>query len=358
MIAQGVKDGIRHHKPEEVNEYGQLESIPVNEPSESIPINQPPESMPVNQPLEESDDQPTYPQEEMADSDDLESSTTTGHNPIVTQEIVDLLSQVEKSEELYRSHWIYGVDTGGQAAFIDIAPALLQYHSVNILTHRLDEKLKDKAKFFYSIKGTVIGQPVAKQLTNLQLLEASFCSLSSVNSPKLSNNHIENYQEPHCIVLGTFYDEFKKLGYSGESLKDKNSCLLSTLEKYNLSDTTIMHLTAEKEVIFPVNTMARDDNEEKMAERICHEICQYYIEAKVPVRWFLFQLELYEYQKSSLSKSNVDIISKSKCLEVGKSLQMEADDIEAAPFPRHRRIYASVADCSPAPTTHLCVSCV
>lgn len=49
-------------------------------------------------------------------------------------------------EEPYKAHWIYAVDTGGQTAFI--APALLQYHSVNILTHKLSEKLHDKAKFF------------------------------------------------------------------------------------------------------------------------------------------------------------------------------------------------------------------
>ena len=317
-IAQVVKDGIRHHKSEKIEEHGSLESMPLNQPSES---------MSITHPLKESNNQPTNPQEETADSHDLESSTTKRHDAIVTQEIVDLLPHVDKSEELYQSHWIYGINSGGLAAFIDIAPALLQYHSVNILTHKLTERLDDKVKFFYSIKGNEIEQPEEKQLTNLQLLEASFCLLSS---PKLSNSHIKNYQEPRCIALGTFYDEFKKPGLSGESLKDKNSCLLSTLEKCDLSDTTIMHLTAEKEVIFPVNTIARGDNEEKMAERIRREICQYYIEVKVPVRWFLFQLELYEYQKSSLSKSSVGIISKSKCLEVGKSLQMEADDIEAA----------------------------
>ena len=79
----------------------------------------------MDQPLEESGDHPTDQQEETSDSDDSESSTTTGHDPIITQEIVDLLPHVEKSEELYQSHWIYGVDTSGQAAFIDIAPTLL-----------------------------------------------------------------------------------------------------------------------------------------------------------------------------------------------------------------------------------------
>ena len=73
--------------------------------------------------------------EETSDSDDLESSNTVEHDrifdktslpkPTVTQDIIDLLPHVKKSEELYKAHWIYGVDTGGQAAFLNIAPSLL-----------------------------------------------------------------------------------------------------------------------------------------------------------------------------------------------------------------------------------------
>ena len=54
---------------------------------------------------------------------------------------------MEKSEKLCQSHWIYGVETGDQATFIDIAPALLQYNLVNILTQKLTERLDDNVKF-------------------------------------------------------------------------------------------------------------------------------------------------------------------------------------------------------------------
>ena len=303
MIAQEVKDGIRHSKPKKVKEY---------DPSEDIP---------VDQPLEESLDHPLDHQEKTSDSDDSESLTTVGHDPIIIQEIVDLLSRVEKSEELYQSHWIYGVDTGGQAAFIDIAPALLRYHSVNILTHKLTERLDDKAKFFFSIKGNEIGEPVEKQITNIQLLEASFRSLTSVDSPELPNIHIKHVQEPHCIVLGTFLDQMLE---TGESLSEKNARLYSILEKF--SKVIIKYRTSRNEVIFPVNTTARGDTELIMAARIRNIICKYYIEAQIPIRWFLFQLELDLLHKSSKSS----IVNKSKCLEIGKSLQMRPEDIEAA----------------------------
>ena len=239
----------------------------------SIQPLKPTESMLVNQPLEESLDHPTDQIEETSDSDDPESSNTVEYDrifdetslpkPTVTQDIIDLLPQVKKSEELYKAHWIYGVDTGGQAAFLDIAPSLLRYHSVNILTHKLNEKLDDKAKFFFSVKGRLIGEPEERQITNLQLLEALFCSLSSIDFPKLRNIHVKHVQETSCLILGTFLD---KILDSGESLKEKNDLLWSHLNKFNKH--IIEPHPAGNEVIFSVNTLARDHSKLDVANKI------------------------------------------------------------------------------------------
>ena len=107
---------------------------------------------------------------------------------------------------------------------------------------------------------------------NMQLLEPSFCSLSSVDYPDLPNIHIKHVQEPHCIVLGTFLD---KMLETSESLSEKNICLWSTLEKFG--KVIIKHCTARNEVIFPINTTVRGEIELKMAASICNTICKYYI---------------------------------------------------------------------------------
>ena len=106
-----------------------------------------------------------------------------------------------------------------------------------------------------------------------------------------------------------------------ESLQTKNTVLSTTLEKYR--QITIMHRRAENEVIFPVNTIGRGNDELKMANRIRKKICQYYIEAEIPIRWFLFQLVL-----QTSSKSN--IASLSNCLEIGMNLQMSDSEIQTA----------------------------
>ena len=230
------------------------------------------------------------------------------------------LPGVNKSVPLLDSHWIYAVDSGGQAAFLDIAPAILRYNSVNILTHKLNEKLEDVSKFYFSVEGQRIGNPVERQITNLQLIETSFRSLTSVNPPNLPGIPC-SIKEPLSLVLGTFYDKIRE---SGESLDDKNSKLLSTLKQYG--NTLIVHRVSGNKVIFPVNTIAKDENRQTIAEEIRREICRSYIEAEIPVRWFLFQLDLEEYQTTY----NSSIVSKSDCISIGKALEMNEVDVNAA----------------------------
>ena len=193
MIAQGIKDEIRH--PEDIQEGAH----PFMEPN-TLVKEQPPVNEPATQPIEVAN----------SSSDSIEPVNVkqeTVRPSITSQEIVNLLPQVHKSKELYQSHWIYAVDTGGQAAFLDIAPILLRYHSVNIVTHKLNEKLEDKSKFYFSIKGKQIGVPVEQEITNLQLLESSFKSVVLIDPVNISNVRITHLQEPQLIVLGTFHDK-------------------------------------------------------------------------------------------------------------------------------------------------------
>ena len=266
----------------------------------------------LNQRVEKTDssDNPEVPitTEEETDRPELSFSPTS-------QEVLNLLPQLPKSSKLYESHWIYAIDTGGQAAFLDIAPVLLQGHSVNIFTHKLTDRLEDKAKFYFSYKGKMIGEPKERQITNLELLKASIHSLSSQNS---------DIQHAH-IILGTFKDQMTGSGYI-ESLKDKNKCLWSALEHFK-KDLSV-HYQEMKEVIYPVNAISRSDHEMKMANKIRNIICQYYIENEVPIRWFLFQLDLQK--KVEETSRSMMTISKSECIKIGEALKMDEENVENA----------------------------
>ena len=145
---------------------------------------------------------------------------------------------------------------------------MLRYHSINILSYKLDEGLHDKAKFFFCIKGATIAEPAEKQITNLELLQDSFCSLTSLNCPKFTQilehsiekedeNDCGNIKEPHCIVLGTFYDKLLQPGFSGELLDSKNSILWSTLEELTLYFPLTSILVIKKVGVIPNDEYTR-----------------------------------------------------------------------------------------------------
>ena len=239
-------------------------------------------------------------------------------------EIAQLLPTVQKSPELFQMHWIYATDSGGQAAFLDIAPALLRYNPVNILTLKLNEKLEDQPKFYFSVRGKQIGEPVERQMTHLQLLEGSFRSLTSRDSHKLPSIYTRiSHNEPQLIVLGTFLD---KIHECKESLEEKDAILLEKLEQY--SEMRLDYRDYEDKIIYPINTVGRGHDETEMANEIRSRICESYIEAEIPARWFLFKLDLDHFQKNITT--NDMIVSKSKCLKIGEALKMDHRDVEAS----------------------------
>ena len=81
-----------------------------------------------------------------------------------------------------------------------------------------------------------------------------------------------------------------------------------------------------EKMIFPINAIARNEEENKKAELIHHKICQSFIVAEILPQWVLFQLDLDQFQKTSQTK----IISKSESLRIGEVLKMVPQDVEAA----------------------------
>ena len=250
-------------------------------------------------------------------SESLSTDSTT-----LNKELLQLITEVKKSDELYNTHMMYGVDLGGQAAFLDIAPALLRYHSLNMVLFRLDEKLDDAANFFYSVHGRKVGEGEKRQMSTMQLTKSFFRCKSQLRPP--SFDRLEKYGRPHFIVIGTCYDEYERLQENNElkeSLDEKNERLHSELKNYE----DVRHdYTKGKDIIFPVNNMGRGRNEEEIAERIRRITGRSYIRAEVPARWFFFQVELKSKTKGRR------IISLDECVEIGKSVGMQRKEVLVA----------------------------
>ena len=240
----------------------------------------------------------------------------------LNEELLQLITEVKKSDELYNTHMMYGVDLGGQAAFLDIAPALLHYHSLNMVLFRLDEKLDDAANFFYSVHGRKVGESEKRQTSTMQLTKSFFRCKSQLHPPLFEG--VQKHGRPHFIVIGTCYDEYERLQENNEleeSLDEKNERLHNELKNYE----DVRHdYTKGKDIIFPVNNMGRGRNEEEIAERIRRITGRSYIRAEVPARWFFFQVELKSTAKGRR------MISLDECLEIGKSVGMQRKEVLAA----------------------------
>ena len=240
----------------------------------------------------------------------------------LNEELLQLITEIEKSDELYNTHMMYCIDLGGQAAFLDIAPALLRYHSLNMVVFRLDEKLDDAVNFFYAVHGRKLCQGEKRQMSTMQLTKSFFRCKSQLRPPLFEG--VQKYRKPHFIVIGTCYDEYKRLEENKElkeSLDEKNKNLHSELKNYE--DVRYDYIKG-KDIIFPVNNMGRGRNEEEIAERIRRITGRSYIRAEVPARWFLFQLELKSKTKDRR------MISLDECLEIGKSVGMQRKEVLAA----------------------------
>ena len=250
------------------------------------------------------------------------SESVSTDSSTLNKELLQLITEVQKSDELYNTHMMYGVDLGGQAAFLDIAPALLHYHSLNMVLFRLDEKLDDAANFFYSVHGRKVGEGEKRQMSTMQLTKSFFRCKSQLRPPLFEG--VEKHGRPHFIVIGTCYDEYERLQENNElkeSLDEKNERLRCGLKNYE----DVRHdYTKDKDIIFPVNNMGRGRNEEEMAERIRCITGRSYIRAEVPARWFFFQVELKSKTKGRR------IISLDDCVDIGKSVGMEHKEVVAA----------------------------
>ena len=274
----------------------------------------------IHNPQESYDDQvPTdkKPSETTAVKTNQKPSPTQSE---VNKELLQLISEVDEPEEVYEDHWIHGVDSGGLAAFIDVAPALLRYHSLNLVLIRLDEKLDDLANFF-SVHGQKVGKNEQRQMTTLQLTRSFFQYKSQPVLDGVVN--MKQQGKPWFVVLGTHYDKYKKLQKNNqlqETLEEKNERLRIELKSYD----DVRHNFREGQIIFPINTLKISDKQHDIAHQIRKFTAQSYITAEVPARWFFFQLEL----KSKAAGRNM--IRLEECLEIGSSVGMQEDEVKAA----------------------------
>ena len=247
---------------------------------------------------------------------DNEAEADNATSPIVA-EMKDLLRNLSIGHFFNAPsptyHFIFVVEARGQAAFFDVAPALLQHNSVHIITHKLDEKLNSKVNYFYEVDDEGYEE---RQLTHMQLLISTIRSSTSVIPPELRGVTIKQVDSrSKLIVLGTYYD---KICHFPESLESKNILLKAN----TMQNKEQLFSYEDGNLVFPVNAAARGEYEANIATKIRKHVCESYAEVDVPIKWFLFQLHLQGISQN--------VARKEKCHEIGSKFKMGHDEVDAA----------------------------
>ena len=237
----------------------------------------------------------------------------------------DILKEMRgnTSQQLSHSTWIYVLDSGGQPQFADVSRAFVRGNTINIIVHKLTDRLSSRPVFQYSVNGKPLTQPKELRMTNLQLITTH---VRSISSARLAAVHGCDPM-PLFIIIGTYEDKMGGLWWLfQESLKQKNIKLISALKQYK--DQLIFFNEAEQQLIFPVNNMCLQ-NREELSMRLRAYVTGHHkavIEKEVPIRWYILESNI----KEEGDKQHHGIVLRSYYEEIGKKLGMDEVQIMRA----------------------------
>ena len=253
--------------------------------------------------------------------------TTVAHPMLeksyASQAMISLVQSVKSFKESFTVELLHMVDTGGQPEFIEVMPSLIHNSNFTVLVLNLAQSLDEYPPIAFHEDGTAFKRPLPSALTNRQVIH-QFARTFQAKRPKQTG-------KPHSMitVIGTHRDCLKRklpkiLAAVNKELK---SIFLPAME-----DELIVYRSHD-EILFPVNLLKPDYDDEKIFEQIRHKISDAHIveEAEVPLSFFMFEQDAIKYAEQKKGKDRqVMILSFSECVEVGARLKMSSDVVRAA----------------------------
>ena len=223
------------------------------------------------------------------------------------------LVTAKSSSDLFNLDWIHLVDSGGQPQFTDVLPLLFRSEALYIVVVRLDQSFIEIHRNCCYKKGELITLPDHLSLTSKELVERT-CQIAEAQSTKNLPKKV--------IVIGTRLDKVNP-----NVVKRFNTELKILHSKYE--SVIVPRDINSGEVIFALNAMAEGSEREantKELQRCLLKIVEEAIKpVEVPLKWFVYELDLDEESKESSG-----VVTKAKCVEVGKGLGMTPQEIEGS----------------------------
>ena len=251
---------------------------------------------------------------------------TDSSNDLNSSKILkDIVEAIPKAKANLKCHWVYFIDSGGQAAFQELLPLFTRAASLNIITLDLSKGMNKKLDLPYRIKEKQFSDPNFSA-TNFEFLK-DVLSSGAILQP-YNKEDTATLQCPEYFVLGTHSDDAKVTRKKIAEFNKEVSSLTSGSEEkgYRIIPSKL------GEIIYPVNTMLKSGHaRQEESKKLCDTLFGFDFDddtsddtIQLPVRWFDFELALLEKAKNDSCLKMDDVLS------IGRSLQMTEADTKLA----------------------------
>ena len=230
--------------------------------------------------------------------------------------LIQLVQSGTASHRLMNMELIYLIDTGGQQSFWDLIPIFARDTSATLFVHRLCETLDEHPLNNLFQRGEQVGPSQRATLTTAQAFKTMLQSL---------HQEEEAWQEggqSKIITIGTHRD---LAGDCTETLEEKNKKFAAIVSDHFQSHVVYRN-EGLKEIVFPLNTKAPEEEDKKEAHKIRASIEKGATQHKIPIWWFILQLILEDLAH----KPDRGVLSKDDCLQVSNLLGFSEGELNAA----------------------------
>ena len=230
--------------------------------------------------------------------------------------LIQLVKSRTASHRLMDMELIYLIDTGGQQSFWDLIPIFARDTSATLFVHRLCETLDEHPLNNLFQGGEQVGPRQRATLTSAQAFKTMLQSLHQEEEAQREGG------QSKIITIGTHRD---LAGDCTETLEEKNE-QFSAIVSDHFQSHVVYRNEGLKEIVFPLNTKAPEEEDKKEARKIRASIEKGATQHKIPIWWFILQLILEDLAH----KIGRGVLSKDDCLQVSNLLGFSEGELNAA----------------------------
>ena len=248
-------------------------------------------------------------------------------NSSTMKSMMRLVKCSKESKNQQMLELVHMIDTGGQPELLENLPSLIHHSHLVLLVLNLMFGLDEHPCIDFHEEGRAYKRPLPSQYSNRQMIQKL---ASTLQAKRFSQREGQSFR---LLVVATHRDcvpegELKaKVMAFDHGLKD---ILLPS------SNKELIRFSANQ-IPFVLNLKDPDSDDEDMLELIRSEISKNKVGEiiKTPGSFLVFEQVLIEFANQKVKR---DVLSLSECVEIGTSLKMTPDEVEAALIFFHRQL--------------------